>query len=118
LDRTMLKIKRAYEVPSAEDGERILVDRFWPRGMSKETLQLAVWLREIAPSGALCKWFGHDPEKWDEFRARYFEELKSRPELVRELLDRAGKGLVTLVFGARDEQHNNAVALKAYLESL
>ncbi|WP_066729743.1 DUF488 domain-containing protein [Desulfuromonas sp. DDH964] len=111
-----IAVKRAYEEPSAKDGRRILVDRIWPRGRSKEVMQLDAWLKEVAPSDELRKWFGHEPEKWPEFKRRYFAELDDHPEAVAELRGLLGRGRVTLVFGARDEAHNNAVALKEYLE--
>jgi uncharacterized protein YeaO (DUF488 family) len=109
-------LKRAYEEPGPNDGFRVLVDRIWPRGAGKEQLKLDAWLKEIAPSGKLRQWFGHDPEKWDEFRARYFEELGDKPKVVEDLRAMGGTGRITLVYGARDEKHNNAVALKEYLE--
>jgi uncharacterized protein YeaO (DUF488 family) len=108
-------IKRAYDPPSREDGARILVDRLWPRGVKKEKLQLTSWLKEVAPSDALRKWFNHDPAKWPEFQRRYFTELRKNPEACQPLLDAAKKGTVTLLFGAKDEEHNNAVALKIFL---
>ncbi len=111
-----LRITRIYEEPSHQDGTRILVDRVWPRGMSKDKARVDHWLKEIAPSTGLRKWFGHDPDKWDEFRERYFEELDANPEAVDRLVTEAGDGTVTLVYSARDENFNNAVALKAYLE--
>jgi len=111
-----IAVKRAYEEPSTKDGRRILVDRVWPRGRSKDAMQLDAWLKEIAPSDGLRKWFGHEEEKWPEFKRRYFAELDDRPEAVAELRDKAGTGRVTLVFAARDEAHNNAVALKEYLQ--
>ena len=111
-----LQLKRAYENPGRNDGFRVLVDRVWPRGVKKEDLQLGDWLKEIAPSGELRKWFGHDPEKWNEFKRRYFTELDNRREVVESLLSRLKERRVTLVYGASDEKHNNAVALKEYLE--
>ena len=111
-----IRLKRAYEKPGSQDGCRILVDRVWPRGVSKEDAKIDLWLKEIAPSGELRRWFGHDPEKWTEFKKRYAAELKERPEAVDELRRRADQGRLTLVFGARDEKHNNAVALKEFLE--
>ena len=109
-----LHIKRAYEPRSSSDGRRILVDRLWPRGLSKHELEGVQWLRDVAPSAALRKWFGHQPERWGEFRKRYFDELRSNPavETIREAL-RAGP--VTLLYGAKDEIHNQAVALAEYL---
>jgi uncharacterized protein YeaO (DUF488 family) len=113
-----IKLKRAYEPPEKGDGLRVLVDRLWPRGVSKSSAQIDVWLKEIAPSAALRKWFGHDPSKWSEFRKRYVRELARQPEAVAQLERAAGQGTVTLVYGAKDERHNNAVALKEYLESV
>lgn len=111
-----IRLKRAYDEPSSQDGCRVLVDRLWPRGLSKEGAKIDLWLKEIAPSDGLRKWFGHDPAKWEEFRKRYFAELGERSESVEELREKAGDGRLTLVFGARDEEHNNAVALKEFLE--
>lgn len=110
-----LAVKRAYEPPASADGQRVLVDRVWPRGVKKEALRLDGWLKDVAPSTRLRKWFGHDPEKWDEFSARYFRELDAQPDAVAALLERGAKGKVTLVYGARDTAHNQAVALKRYL---
>lgn len=112
-----IKIKRAYERPEAGDGFRVLVDRLWPRGVSKGSARLDLWLKEIAPSTPLRKWFGHDPKKWKEFRTRYMRELEEHSNLVAELLEHAKKETVTLVYGAKDEEHNDAVVLKDYLES-
>ncbi|HEX9873251.1 MAG TPA: DUF488 domain-containing protein [Deferrimonas sp.] len=111
-----IRLKRAYEEASKQDGCRVLVDRIWPRGVSKEGAKIDLWLKEIAPSDGLRKWFGHDPAKWEEFRKRYFAELDERAESLEELREKAGDGRLTLVFGARDEEHNNAVALKDFLE--
>jgi uncharacterized protein YeaO (DUF488 family) len=111
-----LKIKRAYEPPAKSDGFRILVDRVWPRGVTKEKLQADLWLREIAPSTELRTWFGHEPEKWDEFRRRYQAELEQKPELVAQIAEQLRQCPVTLVYGAKDEEHNQAVALKEFLE--
>jgi len=108
-------LKRAYEPPQPQDGYRVLVDGLWPRGLSKEELQVQTWLKEIAPSHELRKWFGHDPDRWEEFRRRYFEELGAKGELLAELQERARQGTLTLVYAARDEEHNNAVALRDYL---
>ena len=110
-------LKSVYAEPEQSDGARILVDRLWPRGMSRERLQLDAWLQELAPSDGLRRWFGHDPEKWQEFRRRYFIELAAREEAVTELLGRIGKDRVTFLFAAKDQQHNNAVALRDYLTS-
>ncbi|HYM39327.1 MAG TPA: DUF488 family protein [Thermoplasmata archaeon] len=110
----MLKVKRVYEPPAKEDGIRILVDRVWPRGMTKEKARVDEWRRDLGPTEALRKWFGHDPAKWDEFRLRYREDLKARSkwEDLRALGERAKKENVTLVYSARDEAHNQAIALK------
>ena len=111
-----IKIKRAYEPPEAADGHRILADRFWPRGLTKEKLRLDSWMRDLAPTKELCKWFGHDPAKWEDFRKRYFKELRAHGEQLDHLRRTAREGTVTLVFAAHDEEHNNAAALKTYLE--
>jgi uncharacterized protein YeaO (DUF488 family) len=110
-----LAVKRAYDPPASADGQRVLVDRVWPRGVTKEALRLDDWLKEAAPSTALRKWFGHDPKKWDGFRARYFRELDGQPDAVAALLERCAQGKVTLVYGAKDVTHNQAVALTEYL---
>jgi uncharacterized protein YeaO (DUF488 family) len=112
----MIKIKRIYDPPSADDGRRILVDRLWPRGVSKDAARTDEWLKEIAPSDELRKWFGHDPDRWEEFRQRYRDELKPHGELLERLRVKAKKGAVTLLFAAKDEGHNNAVVLKEMLE--
>lgn len=109
-------LKRAYDAPSASDGYRVLVDRIWPRGVSKARLRLDDWVKDLAPSTALRQWFNHEPAKWDAFRERYFRELDERPDAVESLRSRLRGQSVTLVFGARDTQHNDAVALKEYLE--
>ena len=108
-------LKRAYDQPGPQDGCRVLVDRIWPRGVAKEEAVIDLWLREVAPSSELRQWFGHEKEKWEEFRLRYFAELDDRDEPVERLLELVEEGRVTLVFGAADEEHNNAVALKEYL---
>ncbi|TPK69341.1 DUF488 domain-containing protein [Mesorhizobium sp. B2-4-19] len=110
-----LMVKRIYEPPAADDGQRVLVDRIWPRGVSKEHAALALWLKEIAPSDALRKWFGHEPERWAEFQKRYRVELDRNDEAVTQLRDLLRAGKVTLLYGAHDEAHNNAVALAEYL---
>lgn len=112
----MIKIKRVYEKPQPGDGLRLLVDRLWPRGLSKDQARVDRWLKEIAPSDELRKWFGHDPDKWQEFRSRYIEELRSKREMVDEIVASARTGTVTLVYAAADEEHNNAVVLKELLE--
>ncbi len=109
-------LKRAYESAGPHDGLRILVDRLWPRGVAKDTSHIDLWLKDVAPSTSLRKWFGHDPEKWDEFRNRYWAELRSNPEATGQLCEQVRRGVVTLVYGAKDREHNHAVALKAYLE--
>ena len=111
-----IDLKRAYDPPTKNDGRRLLVDRVWPRGIAKDDLQIDAWLKDLAPSTELRKWFGHDPAKWDEFRKRYALELEQRPEALEELVEKARAGHVTLVFSAKDTQHNNAVALKEQLE--
>jgi uncharacterized protein YeaO (DUF488 family) len=112
-----VKLKRVYDPPKPADGFRVLVDRLWPRGVSKSYARIDLWLKEIAPSAALRKWFGHDTLKWDTFRARYFRELQKNPEAVAQLNEIIRNGPVTLLFAAKDQEHNNAVALKEYLES-
>jgi uncharacterized protein YeaO (DUF488 family) len=112
----MIRVKRAYDPPSDDDGERILVDRLWPRGIPKERAHIDLWLKEAGPSTELRKWFGHDPARWEEFRRRYRAELSGKPDLVRILREKTAAGTVTLVYGARDDLHNNAVALKMFLE--
>lgn len=107
--------KRVYEDPDSADGTRVLVDRLWPRGVSKEEAQLDDWLKEIAPSDDLRNWFDHDPDRWDEFTERYRSELDDRPERVRELLEYVQSGTLTLLYAATDEEHNNAVVLVDYL---
>jgi uncharacterized protein YeaO (DUF488 family) len=109
-----LRVKRAYRPAEPSDGQRILVDRLWPRGVARDALR-AEWMKELAPSAALRRWFGHDPAKWDEFRARYAGELDSRPDAVARLRARLADGPATLLFAAKDETYNNAVALRDYL---
>jgi len=109
-------IKRVYEPSKREDGTRFLVDHLWPRGLKKDEVNVAVWLKEVSPSTALRKWFNHDPAKWKEFQRRYFSELKTKPEAWKPLLESAREGGVALVFSARDPEHNNAVAFKSFLE--
>jgi uncharacterized protein YeaO (DUF488 family) len=112
-----IRLKRAYEPPGPEDGVRILIDRLWPRGIGKSEAAIDRWLKDAAPSNELRRWFGHDPSKWDEFRRRYEAELSHRAELLSELRETARKGPLTLVYGARDEVHNNAVVLRDILMS-
>lgn len=111
-----IKTKRAYDTPAKNDGRRILVDGIWPRGIKKEDLDLDEWMKEIAPSKDLRQWFGHDPEKWEVFKNKYFDELKDKEDLVEKLTDYAGEKTLSLVFAAKDTEHNNAVALKEFLE--
>jgi uncharacterized protein YeaO (DUF488 family) len=113
----MLELKRAYEPAAASDGRRVLVDRLWPRGLSKEKAAIDDWMKEVAPSAELRRWFGHDPEKWAEFQRRYKQELRAREDLVREIAKLASRGRVTLVYGARDEAHNDAVVLAAVVRA-
>ena len=112
-----IKMKRVYEQPASSDGSRILVDRLWPRGLSKEKAQIDLWLKEIAPSTELRVWFGHDPEKWRGFRERYKTELRKNKDLVKVLAGKAKAGTVTLIYAARDEEHNEAVVLKQFVEA-
>ncbi len=114
----MLKIKRVYEEPASDDGYRVLVDRLWPRGVSKEKAKIDLWLRDVSPSSELRKWFGHDPNKWLEFKKRFESELVNSSENVEKLRELASHGDVTLVYGAKDEKHNNAVVIKSYLENI
>lgn len=116
----MIRIKRAYERPDPSDGIRILVDRLWPRGISKETARIETWRKDLAPTGALRKWFGHDPRKWEEFQARYRNELDAagKTEALKELAGRAKTETVTLLYAAHDETRNNAVVLKKIIEKL
>lgn len=111
-----LHVKRVYSEPAESDGRRVLVDRIWPRGLTKEAAKLDDWQKDLAPSTDLRKWFDHDPAKWDEFKRRYFQELADKSATLQPLIDSAQTEDVTLLFAARDEQHNNAVALKEYLE--
>lgn len=112
----MIQVKRAYEEPSRSDGARFLVERLWPRGVKKKNLKVEAWVKDVAPSSELRHWFQHDPAKWAEFRRRYFKELAKHPEAWQPLLAQARRGRVTLVYSAHDKEHNNAVALKGFLE--
>lgn len=111
----MLRLKRVHDRPEAADGIRVLVDGLWPRGIGKGEAAVDVWLREIAPSKELRRWFAHDPDRFEEFCRRYAEELDARPEVVERLKELIRRGDVTLLFAARDREHNNAVALLRYL---
>jgi uncharacterized protein YeaO (DUF488 family) len=107
-----VRLKRAYEPPAAADGMRILIDRLWPRGVSKERAAIDQWMKDIAPSTALRKWFAHDPRRWDEFRQRYAKEVHQNDALLEELRSLAGRGPITLVYAAHDQTHNDAVELR------
>jgi uncharacterized protein YeaO (DUF488 family) len=107
-----VKLKRSYDAPSAQDGTRILVDRLWPRGISKKEAALSLWLKDIAPTTELRKWFGHDPDRWNEFRERYADEINRNSSLLAQLRSLALEGPITLVYSAHDEKHNDAVVLR------
>lgn len=113
----MIKIERIYNNPRGNhNGFRILVDRLWPRGLSKDKVKMDLWQKDIAPSNSLRKWFGHDDEKWNEFKRRYFKELDKNIDSVNQILDKVKEGSITLLYGSKEEKFNNAVALKEYLE--
>ncbi len=114
----MVFLKRAYDRASNDDGQRFLVERLWPRGVKKNALGIVGWLKDVAPSTSLRKWFAHDPAKWNEFRTCYFAELDKHRDALRPLLDAAKKGNITLVYSSHDLEHNNAVALEQYLERM
>ncbi|GIW03830.1 MAG: hypothetical protein KatS3mg059_0450 [Thermomicrobiales bacterium] len=111
-----IRLRRVYAPPEADDGMRVLVDRIWPRGVSKERARVDLWLRDVAPSDDLRRWFGHDPARWEEFQARYRQELEDDPVRLAPLFEAVRRGPVTLLYSARDEHHNQAVALKAIVE--
>ena len=111
----MIRIKRTYDAPARGDGRRILVERLWPRGMKKEAVAADAWMKEVAPSTELRKWFGHQVERWDEFRRRYRKELNASPTAWEPILDASGRGMVTLLYSAHDVFHNGAVVLRDYL---
>lgn len=111
-----IKLKRAYDPPSEADGIRILVDRLWPRGIKKEDLKIDVWIKEIAPSNELRKWFSHDKDKWKEFQKRYLDEIKEKKHVIEEIEKEIKKGTVTFVYGSKEPLYNNAVFLKKYFE--
>ncbi len=113
-----IQIKRAYETPAESDGLRILVDRLWPRGVSKEKARIDFWPKEIAPSDGLRRWYDHDPGKWPEFKERYFAELDGNRELLQEILRFVRRGTVTFICSSKEQNLNNAVALKEYVEPL
>jgi uncharacterized protein YeaO (DUF488 family) len=112
----MIQLKRVYENPSRKDGLRILVDRLWPRGLTKERAAVKLWLKDVAPSTELRKWFGHDPAKWKQFQGRYRKELREKKDALKLLKQKSEAHTVTLVYGARDEEHNEALVLKSVLE--
>jgi len=111
-----LRLKRVYEPPADGDGLRVLVDRLWPRGLGKREADIDLWLKDVAPSTELRRWFGHDPDRWTEFQHRYRAELRDRGEAVEILRERAGQGVTTLLYAARDEAHNHALVLKDFLD--
>lgn len=111
----MIRLKRAYDAPSEDDGTRFLVERLWPRGVRKDKLQLDGWLKDVAPSPELRRWFSHDPARWDEFQHRYFSELEKNEEALKPLRTAIRRGTTTFVYGSRDTEHNAAVALKEFL---
>jgi uncharacterized protein YeaO (DUF488 family) len=113
-----IHIKRVYEEPAITDGRRILVDRLWPRGRSKEAAKIDVWLKEIAPSNELRRWYAHDPDKWEAFKSRYAQELDNKSSILEELLKEIRTGEVTFIYSSKERQLNNAVALKEYVETL
>lgn len=113
-----IQLKRVYDNPVRTDGRRVLVDRVWPRGLTKRAAKIDNWLKEIAPSTQLRKWFRHDPARWNEFKKRYAAELKNQRAQIERLAHEARKRTITLLFGAKDTEHNNAVALKEYIERL
>ena len=112
----MIKLKRVYEPVASDDGPRFLVERLWPRGFKKAELEMHAWLKDVAPSGKLRQWFNHDPEKWKEFRERYFRELRASPDAVDPVITAAKQGTITLLYSSRDTEHNNAVALRDYIQ--
>jgi len=112
-----ISLKRVYEKPSTNDGKRILVERLWPRGLKKDEAKIDEWLREAAPSTELRKWYGHDPAKWSEFKERYWKELDKKQDIVSKLAKESQEKKVTFVFAAKEQQYNNAVALKEYIET-
>lgn len=113
---TSLKLKRVYEDSERSDGARFLVERLWPRGIKKEQLKLDAWLKNVAPSDSLRRWFGHDPLKWSEFQKKYRAELSDNPDAWKPILEAAKRGRVTLLYSSRDTEHNNALVLKSFLE--
>ena len=112
----MIKLKRVYENPSSKDGVRVLVERLWPRGLTKQRAAVDLWLKDVAPTPELRKWFGHDPARWKQFQERYRRELREKKDAVRLLRQKSKAGTITLVYAARDEEHNGALALKRFLQ--
>jgi len=117
-DVDMIKLKRAYEKPGLEDGKRILVERLWPRGLSKEKVKIDEWLKDVAPSPELRKWYEHDPAKWEKFKKDYWKELDSKKDIISVLRKESKVGIVTFIFGSKEEKMNSAEALKEYIESV
>ena len=117
MKKPAIKLKRAYDPVDSADGTRFLVERLWPRGVKKTDLQVEAWLKDVAPSTALRRWFGHDPKKWSEFRRRYFRELTANTAALEPIIEAGRHGPVTLVYSSHDLEHNNAVALKDYVET-
>jgi len=115
---TTIKLKWVYEPVSPDDGRRILVDRLWPRGMTKERLDIVYWAKSVSPSNDLRKWYGHDPERWEEFRGRYYSELHANPDGLHELLENLGSGTVSFLYSSKEHRINNAVALRDYVQPL
>ena len=113
----MIRLKRVYDPVDSGDGTRLLVERLWPRGIKKDALRIERWVKDVAPSTELRKWFGHDPAKWEEFRRRYVAELRGNPEAWEAIAEAARQGTVTLVYSSHDAEHNNAVALREFLEA-
>ncbi|SFK18226.1 Uncharacterized conserved protein YeaO, DUF488 family [Nitrosomonas aestuarii] len=116
--RSVVRIKRVYETPEQADGHRILVDRLWPRGLSKQKAKVDVWIKEIAPSTELRRWYGHDPNKWAEFKNRYIAELKANPDPVETVLSEIREGIVTFLYSAKETRMNNAFVLRDYIASI
>ncbi|MFZ0661457.1 MAG: DUF488 domain-containing protein [Acidobacteriaceae bacterium] len=112
----MINIKRVYDEADKSDGTRLLIERLWPRGVRKESLPIASWIKDAGPSTELRKWFSHDPAKWEEFQKRYFAELQANPDAWQPIIDAARKGTVTLIYSSHDTEHNNAVALQQFLK--
>jgi uncharacterized protein YeaO (DUF488 family) len=117
MKKSVIRLKRAYDPVASADGTRFLVERLWPRGVKKTALRVEAWLKDVAPSTALRRWFGHDPRKWSEFRRRYVHELSAKADALEPIIKASRNGPVTLVYSSHDMEHNNAVALKDYVES-